>query len=69
MVSKDELLKRCDFVSLNCDLNPTSHHLIDQQELALMKPGAFLINTARGPIVHESVLIQALRENKIAGCG
>jgi D-3-phosphoglycerate dehydrogenase / 2-oxoglutarate reductase len=68
MVSKDDLLKRCDFVSLNCDLNPTSHHLIDQKELALMKPGVFLINTARGPIVRESALIQALQENKIAGC-
>ena len=45
MVPLDELLRRSDFVSLNCDLNPTSYHLIDAQRLAQMKPGAVLINT------------------------
>ena len=67
MVSRDELLARADFVSLNCDLNPTSHHLIGSRELNLMKPGAYLINTSRGPVVDEPALIKALQEHRIAG--
>lgn len=67
MVSKEELLARADFVSLNCDLNPTSHHLIGSRELDLMKPGAYLINTSRGPVVDERALIKALQEHRIAG--
>ena len=67
MVSLEELLRRADFVSLNCDLNPTSYHLINRERLALMKPTAVLINTARGPVVDEGALIEALVEGRIAG--
>lgn len=67
MTSLPDLLARSDFVSVNCDLNPTSYHLINEQTLGLMKPTAFLINTARGPIVDENALIDALRHRKIAG--
>lgn len=66
-VSKEELLRRADFVSLNCDLNPTSYHLISRPELGLMKPTACLINTARGPIIDEPALVLALQQKQIAG--
>ena len=61
------LVQQADFISVNCDLNPTSHHLINQQLLAQMKPTAVVINTARGPIVNENDLVNALLEKKIAG--
>lgn len=61
------LVQQADFISVNCDLNPTSYHLINQQLLAQMKPTAVVINTARGPIVNEKDLIDALLEKKIAG--
>ena len=61
------LLAAADFVSLHCDLNPTSFHLIGRTELALMRPSAYLINTARGPVVDEPALVQALGERRIAG--
>jgi len=67
MVSIDELLRLADFVSLNCDLNPSSFHLIGSRAFSLMKPTAVVINTARGPIVDESALIDALAAQKIAG--
>ena len=67
VASLDELLKRSDFVSLHTDLNPTSYHLINPQTLARMKPDAYLINTARGPVVEEAALIQALQDKVIAG--
>jgi D-3-phosphoglycerate dehydrogenase / 2-oxoglutarate reductase len=67
MVSLKELLERSDYVSLNCDLNPTSYHIIDEKTLEWMKPGAILINTARGPLVKESALVSALQNNKIGG--
>ncbi len=67
MTTLEDLLAGADFVSLNCDLNPTSHHLINRETLAWMKPSAVLINTARGPVVDEVALIEALREGKIAG--
>ncbi len=66
-VSKQELLRRADFVSLNCDLNPTSYHLISRPELGLMKLTACLINTARGPIIDEPALVRALQQKQIAG--
>lgn len=61
------LVQQADFISVNCDLNPTSHHLINQQLLAQMKTTAVVINTARGPIVNENDLVNALLEKKIAG--
>jgi D-3-phosphoglycerate dehydrogenase len=67
MVPRDVLLRESDFVSVNCDLNPTSFHLISDSELGLMKPTAILINTARGPIVDEAALIRALQGRTIAG--
>ena len=67
MVDLEELLTQADFVSVNCDLNPTSKHLIDEKALSMMKPEAVLINTARGPIVKEEALIDALQEGRIAG--
>src|SRR5215216_43635 len=67
MTSLHSLLSNSDFVSVNCDLNPTSHHLINSDTLALMKPSAVLINTARGPIVDEQALIDALRTKRLGG--
>jgi D-3-phosphoglycerate dehydrogenase len=67
MTTLEDLLHRADFVSLNCDLNPTSYHLINQQTLRMMKPGAVLINTARGPITDEIALVRALQTNVIHG--
>jgi D-3-phosphoglycerate dehydrogenase len=61
------LLGEADFVSLHCDLNPTSFHLIGRAELAAMRPSAYLINTARGPVVDETALARALGERRIAG--
>ncbi len=69
MVSLKELLQQSDIISLNCDLNPTSHHLINAATLLQMRPEAFLINTARGPVVHEADLIAALQKGIIAGAG
>jgi D-3-phosphoglycerate dehydrogenase / 2-oxoglutarate reductase len=67
MTSLRALLSNSDFVSVHCDLNPTSYHLINSDTLALMKPNAVLINTARGPIVEEKALIEALQAKRIAG--
>ncbi len=67
MVPLDELLAQADFISINADLNPTSHHLINAETLAQVKEGAVLINTARGPIVHEDALIDALRRGRLGG--
>ena len=63
----EEVLSQSDFVSLNCDLNPTSYHLIGERELGLMKHTAYLINTCRGSVVNEAALVRALRENWITG--
>jgi D-3-phosphoglycerate dehydrogenase len=67
MVPRDTLFEQADFVSINCDLNPTSRGLIDDAALARMKPTAVLINTARGPIVQEAALVRALEQGKLGG--
>tara|TARA_B100001142_G_scaffold278372_1_gene288415 strand:- start:823 stop:1764 length:942 start_codon:yes stop_codon:yes gene_type:complete len=67
MVSLDELLKLSDFVTLHCDLNPSSNHLINKQALKKMKKNAVLLNLARGPVVDEKALIRALKKDEIAG--
>ncbi len=67
MTSLEALLAEADFISVNCDLNPTSQHLINTATLGLMKSNAVLINTARGPIVDESALVSALEKEIIAG--
>ncbi len=69
VVPLDELLSTSDFVSINCPLNDQTRHSIGSREIRLMKPTAFLINTARGAIVNEGELIQCMRENVIAGAG
>ena len=67
MVTKEQLLRQADFVSVNCDLNPTSFHLMNEERFSLMKPTAYVINTARGPVIDEQALIRALQEKRIAG--
>jgi D-3-phosphoglycerate dehydrogenase / 2-oxoglutarate reductase len=69
MVPLEILLKDSDFISINCDLNVTSHHLMNGDRFKLVKPTAYLINTARGPIVDERSMIKALQEGKLAGAG
>lgn len=69
VVDKNRLLTESDYVSLNCDLNSTSHHVIGQSELALMKASAVLINAARGPLVDEVALVKALQTGTISGAG
>lgn len=68
-VELSTLCRESDFISLHAPLTPQTRHLIGAPELALMKPGAFLINTARGPIVDEAALIKALQEKRLAGAG
>ncbi|MCC8171909.1 MAG: 2-hydroxyacid dehydrogenase family protein [Parabacteroides sp.] len=68
-VSMDELLVQSDFVSLNAPYTPETHHLIGENELKRMKKTAILINTARGPLIDEHALIQALKEGVIYGAG
>lgn len=66
-VSLEALLQQSDIVSLHCPLTPETQHLINTPRLAQMKPGAFLINTSRGPLVEESALAHALNSSRLAG--
>ncbi len=67
MTDFEYLLSNSDFISVNCDLNPTSYHLINSNTLSKMKPSAILINTARGPIVEETALVAALSSGQVGG--
>ena len=69
VVSLDELMSTSDFVSVNCPLNEKTRHSIGSREIRLMKPTAYLINTARGAIINQIDLIQCMKENVIAGAG
>ncbi len=67
MTDKETLLTHSDFVSLNCDLNPTSRHLMGPAEFSMMKPTAMICNLARGSIINEGAMISALLQKNIAG--
>jgi len=69
LVSLDDAFRRADILSVSVPLSPATHHLVDAERLALMKPTAYLINTARGPIVDQKALTKALQEHRIAGAG
>ena len=68
-VELDELLSRSDFISIHCCLTPETKNLIDRKSFAKMKPSAFLLNVARGEVVDEVALIEALKSDRIAGAG
>jgi glyoxylate reductase len=67
LLSLEDVLKTSDFVSIHVPLLPATHHLINAERLALMKPTAYLINTSRGPVVDEEALAKALQAKTIAG--
>lgn len=69
MVARDRLLAEADFISLNCDLNPTTFHLMSDASFAAMKRTAVLVNTARGPLIDHGALVRALEAGEIAGAG
>lgn len=64
-----ELLEESDFISLHCYLNEETHHLIDREAFARMRPGTLLVNTARGPVIDEDALLEALDSGQIAAAG
>jgi D-3-phosphoglycerate dehydrogenase len=69
LLSLEDVLRRADYVCICCALTPQTHHLINAERLALMRPTSYLINVARGPIVDQAALTDCLRERRIAGAG
>jgi len=69
LVELDDVFRRSDVISVNCPLTPQTRNLVNAERIALMKPGAYLINTARGPIVDQRALTAALQGRRIAGAG
>ncbi|MFO1132814.1 MAG: NAD(P)-dependent oxidoreductase [Hyphomicrobiales bacterium] len=69
LVPLEELFRRSDILCVNCPLTPETHHIVNAERLALMKPTAYFINTARGPIVDQKALTRVLQERRIAGAG
>src|SRR5438132_1079993 len=69
LVSLEDVLRESDFISLHPVLTPETSHLINASRLALMKPTAYLINTSRGGVIDEPALIEALRQQRLAGAG
>ncbi|MBE2286660.1 MAG: C-terminal binding protein [Prosthecobacter sp.] len=67
--SLDELLAQSDVLSLHCPLNDETRHFIAERELALLKPGAFVVNTARGGVIKKTAILAALRDGRLAGAG
>ena len=67
MTSFEDLLARSDFVSINCDLNESSHHLMNDAAFGLMQPHAVIVNAARGPVIQEQSMVRALESGSIAG--
>jgi lactate dehydrogenase-like 2-hydroxyacid dehydrogenase len=67
--SLEEVLREAHFVSLHCPATPETRHLMNRERLALMRPEAFLVNTARGDVVDEAALVEALQARRIAGAG
>ncbi len=67
--TNEEVLTQSDFISLNCPLNESTRHMINKETLAMMKPTAYLVNTARGALIDEKALIEALQNKVIAGAG
>ena len=64
LVSLEDVFRRSDIVAVNCPLSKETHHLVNAERLALMKPTAYLINTARGPIIDQKALTKALQERR-----
>lgn len=69
LVSLEDLFRESDVLSVSCPLSETTRRIVDAPMLELMKPGAFLINTSRGPVVDQAALVEALQEGRIAGAG
>jgi len=69
LVELDDLFRQADVVSVSCPLSKETHHIVNAKRLALMKPTAYLINTARGPIVDQKALTAVLQAGRIAGAG
>jgi len=69
LVSIEDLFRRADVLSVSCPLTPETRHIVNAERLALMKPTAYIINTARGPIIDQKALTQALQRRSIAGAG
>lgn len=69
LVTLEQLFEQSDILSVNCPLTPETRHIVNAQRLALMKPTAYLINTARGPIVDQNALTNVLQTRRIAGAG
>lgn len=69
LVGLDELLQRSDVVSVNAALTPATHHIIDAERIARMKPGAVLVNTSRGPLVDEQAVVDAVRRGHLSAAG
>jgi len=68
-VTLEELYRRSDFISLHVNLTPETHHMIDAKSIAMMKPNCIIVNTARGPVVNQKDLAEALKTKRIAGAG
>ena len=69
LVGLEDVFRQADVVTVNCPLSPATRHLVNAERLSLMKPSAYLINTARGPVVDQAALTEALRARRIAGAG